>query len=67
MVIAGWSRGWEIVWASLLALFAGLEHINYYHRQLMYDNAQDLQWLLRHRRLRRAHLAEDLAAASGQR
>jgi hypothetical protein len=61
--IAGWSRGAEPFWATFLALFAALEHINYYHWQLMYDSAADIRWLVRHRRLRRSHLAEDLAAA----
>ncbi|MBN1249367.1 MAG: hypothetical protein JXC32_17030 [Anaerolineae bacterium] len=61
-VAAGRSRGWEPFWATLLALFAGLEYTNYYHWQLMYDSAQDLRWLCQHRRLRRAHLAEDLVA-----
>jgi hypothetical protein len=60
-VLLGWSRGWEAFWATLLAAFAGIEYINYYHRQLMYDNARDLRWLLQHKRLRRAHLAKDLA------
>jgi hypothetical protein len=60
-VLLRWSRGGEAIWATLLAIFAGLEYVNYYHWQLMYDNARDLQWLLQHKRLRRAHLAEDLA------
>ena len=58
------TRGWEPLWATLLAVFAALEHINYYHYQLMYDNGRDLQWLARHKRLRRAHLAEDLQATN---
>jgi len=41
------------------ALFALLEHINYFHTQLMYDNVQELQHLFR-RGLRPAHLARDL-------
>jgi hypothetical protein len=59
-VLTGATRGLEILWATLLVVFAALEHINYYHWQLMYDSARDLQWLLRHRRLRRAHLGEEL-------
>ncbi len=62
--LAGWSRGWEILWATLLWMFAGLEHVNYYHWQLMYDNARDLRWLFSQKRLRRSHLAEDLARPS---
>jgi hypothetical protein len=42
------------------AALAVAEHVNYFHRQLMYDNAADLRWLVRHRRLRRSHLAVDL-------
>lgn len=38
---------------------AVLEHVNYFHRQLMYDNAVDLAWLRAHG-LKRAALARDL-------
>jgi hypothetical protein len=48
----------------VFAVFAVLEHINYFHRQLMYDNATDLRYLATHG-LRRAHLARDLAAKTG--
>ena len=41
------------------ALFAVLEYVNYFHIQLMYDNAEDLRYLRTHG-LRRAHLARDL-------
>ncbi len=44
------------------ALFAVLEHVNYFHWQLMYDTGEDLRRLGRGG-LRRAHLARDLAAA----
>lgn len=44
------------------ALFAVLEHVNYFHIQLMYDSAEDLRSLFT-RGLRRAHLARDLARA----
>ncbi|MCT2586447.1 hypothetical protein [Actinophytocola gossypii] len=48
-------------WPGLgFALFAVLEHVNYFHRQLMYDTAEDLRHLRRHG-LRRAHLVRDLA------
>lgn len=59
--LCAWSRGWEVVWATLIWLFALAEYINYYHIQLMYDSANDLRYLARHRRLRRSHLAMDLA------
>lgn len=50
-------------WLGLgLALFGVLEHINYFHVQLMHDTAADLR-RLRATGLRRSHLARDLAAA----
>ncbi len=39
---------------------AVLEHVNYFHVQLMHDTASDLRRLRRSRRLPRAHLARDL-------
>lgn len=61
--------GWAVVtdpgmgsWPGLgFGLFAVLEHVNYFHVQLMYDNAADLRHLRLHG-LRRSHLARDLAA-----
>jgi hypothetical protein len=48
-------------WPGLaFGLFAVLEHVNYFHVQLMYDTTEDLRYL-RSRGLRRAHLARDLA------
>ncbi|MEV4185165.1 hypothetical protein AB0J28_27455 [Streptosporangium canum] len=48
-------------WPGLgFGLFAVLEHVNYFHVQLMYDTVEDLRYL-RSRGLRRAHLARDLA------
>ncbi|MFI6900594.1 hypothetical protein ACIBKY_05005 [Nonomuraea sp. NPDC050394] len=48
-------------WPGLaFGLFAVLEHVNYFHVQLMYDTAEDLRHLRAHG-LRRAHLARDLA------
>ena len=46
------------------ALFAWLEHVNYFHVQLMYDNAADLR-SFRARGFRRASLARDLARRRG--
>ncbi|WP_419996273.1 multidrug transporter [Streptomyces boninensis] len=42
------------------ALFSVLEHINYFHWQLMHDTRADLAYLLR-KGFRRSHLARDLA------
>lgn len=54
-------------WPGLgFGLFAVLEHVNYFHVQLMYDTAEDLHYL-RSRGLRRAHLAHDLAVQGGVR
>lgn len=56
-------------WAPGLVLYGlGLaEYVNYFHRQLMHDTAADWRRLLRTRRLRRSHLAEDLRAHRGLR
>ncbi|HEY1180262.1 MAG TPA: hypothetical protein VGF17_29240 [Phytomonospora sp.] len=62
------------LWASMTApgrgslpglafvLFAWLEHVNYFHVQLMYDNAADLHRFRAHG-FRRGPLARDLARA----
>lgn len=58
--------GWEIkpdnkmLWAICANAFAVLEHINYYHRQLMVDNGADLRYLLTNKRLKIASLRKDL-------
>jgi hypothetical protein len=41
--------------------FGILEHINYYHTQLMIDNTSDLSYLLRNRKFKKASLAKDLS------
>jgi hypothetical protein len=46
------------------AVFAALEHVNYFHVQLMYDTGEDVRRLLA-RGLQRSHLARDLARAAG--
>lgn len=47
-------------WALLANAFGVLEHVNYCHRQLMIDNAYDIAYLRRNRRLKTASLAKDL-------
>ena len=47
-------------WSFWLYIFAVLEYINYFEFQLMHDTANDWNYLLKHRRLRRAPLAADL-------
>ncbi|MGN9786012.1 hypothetical protein ACTMTF_31610 [Nonomuraea sp. ZG12] len=52
-------------WPGLgFALFAVLEHVNYFHVQLMHDTAADLR-RLRTVGLRRSQLARDLARVKG--
>ena len=48
------------IWAALIYLFAVLEYVNYYHYQLSHDNRNDIQYLLKHHRLRRSHLWVDM-------
>jgi len=47
-------------WAIFANLFAICEYINYYHKQLMYDNRNDMDYLLRNRQLKEASLYKDL-------
>lgn len=67
LAFAAWSAANEPGAGSLpglgFALFAVLEHVNYYRTQLMYDTAADLRRLLT-RGLRKASLARDLARAA---
>jgi len=49
-----------MLWGILSNIFAILEHINYYNRQLMIDNSSDLEYLKRYKRLKVASLAKDL-------
>lgn len=50
-----------IYWGVLANLFGILEHINYYNRQLMIDNASDLHYVMRNKKLKTASLAKDLS------
>ena len=49
-----------IGWAIFVNLFAVCEYINYYHKQLMYDNRNDLNYLLKNKKLKEASLFKDL-------
>ncbi len=42
-------------------LLAGLEYVNYFHYQLMYDTVGDLKFLRTHRRLKASLLGRDMA------
>ena len=47
-------------WGIVANVFGVLEHVNYYKRQLMIDNKQDLNYVIRNRKLKIASLAKDL-------
>ncbi|XOL41547.1 hypothetical protein KCTC32420_01932 [Aequorivita nionensis] len=49
-----------LLWSFAANLFAVLEYINYYHKQLMVDNTSDVAYILRNKRLKTASLAKDL-------
>jgi hypothetical protein len=59
---AGWDA--RLAWPLGIFIFAVLEHINYYHYQLMYDTTNAWRYLHRNRRLRKAALGIDLQRAS---
>jgi len=62
LLIVNWSESdLDIVlWSFAANLFAVLEHINYYHTQLMVDNTSDMAYILRNKKLKTASLAKDL-------
>lgn len=47
-------------WGWIAAAFAVAEYINYYHIQLSIDNAHDVAYIKRNKRLKKAKLAIDL-------
>ncbi|MEX2603431.1 MAG: hypothetical protein WD361_04475 [Gracilimonas sp.] len=49
-----------LIWGFLANGFAILEHINYYHKQIMLDNEHDVNFVLRNRKIKEASLAKDL-------
>ena len=65
LVIQLYLNNWTLngnlmLWAIIANVFGILEHINYYNRQLMVDNASDLNYLLKNKKLKTASLAKDL-------
>lgn len=50
----------DLWWSCGLLAFAALEHINYYHYQLMYDTRGAVDYVRRNGRLRRAALGLDI-------
>lgn len=65
-VIQFYFSNWQVktenlmLWAIVANVFGILEHINYYNRQLMIDNASDLNYVIRNRKLKIASSAKDL-------
>ena len=53
----------DLKWCAGLLVGVLLEHINYYHYQLMYDTRAAFDFLRRNKRLRKAALGLDLARA----
>jgi len=47
-------------WSLFTNAFAIVEHINYYHKQISYDNPYDWQYLKRNKRLKVASLKKDI-------
>lgn len=62
MALNQWEMEWNrvLLFGVLANAFAILEHINYYHTQLMIDNQSDVAYVLRNKRLKTASLANDL-------
>lgn len=51
---------WLLFWGWFTNFFALIEHYNYYHKQLMYDNPFDWRYIKQNRRLKIASLRKDL-------
>lgn len=49
-----------LYWGLAANIFGILEHVNYYHTQLMVDNPADVNYILRNKKLKQASLAKDL-------
>ncbi len=58
----GWiiNQGSVLYWIIGANVFAVLEYINYFHWQLTIDKVSDLKYVLKNRRLKHAHLGQDL-------
>jgi hypothetical protein len=50
----------DLAWGIVLTVFSVLEFVNYFHWQLTHDQASDIRYLFRWRRLRESPLASDL-------
>lgn len=58
------SSDWPL--ALLLYALAVAEYVNYFHVQLMYDNASDLAYVRQHRRLKRGLIARYVGDERGR-
>lgn len=70
LVFALWLHGWTsaLIAAGLLTLLAGLEYVNYYHRQLQhFDQWSDFKRLVSTGRFRPSHMSRALAAYRARR
>ncbi|MEX0720583.1 MAG: hypothetical protein WD059_07935 [Balneolaceae bacterium] len=69
LLVQFYLNGWTLLeenfifWAIFANIFGILEHINYYHRQLMVDNRFDIKYLLINKRLKISSLKKDLKAS----
>lgn len=65
-IIQLYIQNWNLVsndmfiWGIVANVFAILEHINYYHVQLMIDNKYDVAYVIKNKQLKKASLAKDL-------
>lgn len=64
LILQLFQNNWEVThkffWGIFVNLFAILEQINYYYRQLTIDKRSDLKYLIRNKKLKIASLAKDL-------
>ena len=72
-VIYGWSQpgvfnsGWDQGAATFAVILAGLEYVNYYHRQLQhFDHGPDFKRLLSGNGLRPSQMSKDLKLYRGK-
>lgn len=56
-----WNFNNKLLYYAIAAnAFGILEHVNYYHTQLMIDNWADVKYVFRNKKLKQASLAKDL-------
>lgn len=62
LYLSKWTRKTDnlILWGAIANIFAVLEHVNYYNRQLMIDNISDLNYIIKNKKFKVASLAKDI-------